>query len=783
MISLPTYQPPKAAIVRPTAKKVNALQPREQTITVSGYGEVVPIVYGEAEVAGPLIAGPVVRNSKLYYAIALSHGPIEDVVKAYVGEDEFAISDAFSGAKALTKGGYTYSCTFYRGDETQGVSPLLAAHITDFADTFPGIAYAVIEASGTDAAFGGIHFKIKGRRVLDPRNSIVAYSENPALHLHDFVTNQRWGLGRSTIGIEALADECDKVLSYGPKAQVGHAILEPMEEASALELLAMYAEALFGFSGGDVRLVPDAEVPEGQITDIPASQIRAGTIRLSSQSSRNIPSSVTLNYNAKTVDGLAGAPAYISVAQTDASDPYMNSSLTLSGVYRQGEAERRAEQRLAQLRTPGRASFQMFDSGAYFSAGDVIRLPEMMGLEGEEFRLISQPEMIQAGLYQLHCEMYRSATYNRGSFGSKSIPKDAIAFRLDDMVPQGFERWGSAGDFIKGVSSGGQQRFGKGDFEVPIQTGYTSSDGAHSANKTLSLERVGGMDNGVRVPDQAKGSTAAKGVHRHSVTVGGDTIGNHNFDRTELFAVRCQQSTSSVPVGTAFLTEAPLNLSAIDKAVGLGLLQIANSSAGVEPGISDVGGVIFTTEAGAHSHASNVQEVLSVVGNANTQYPTYALRDDRRVGNHRHTVGVEIDAAYPDCVALNAYFTKTTEGIIPIGGVLGFVGSSAPDGWALCDGANGTLDLTDRFISLSPVSGSGDGSVTYRIASAVEASGAHTHRQWYGKSHGPDQRYVANADHGEEEGLHTHTLDSSFTLTFSTTPRYTTLRFIQYVGE
>lgn len=39
-----------------------------------------------------------------------------------------------------------------------------------------------------------------------------------------------------------------------------------------------------------------------------------------------------------------------------------------------------------------------------------------------------------------------------------------------------------------------------------------------------------------------------------------------------------------------------------------------------------------------------------------------------------------------------------TAGIVPIGGIIMFSGTTAPTGWALCNGQNGTPDLRDRFI-------------------------------------------------------------------------------------
>lgn len=36
--------------------------------------------------------------------------------------------------------------------------------------------------------------------------------------------------------------------------------------------------------------------------------------------------------------------------------------------------------------------------------------------------------------------------------------------------------------------------------------------------------------------------------------------------------------------------------------------------------------------------------------------------------------------------------------LVPVGGIIMWSGSTAPTGWALCDGQNGTPDLRDRFI-------------------------------------------------------------------------------------
>ena len=72
----------------------------------------------------------------------------------------------------------------------------------------------------------------------------------------------------------------------------------------------------------------------------------------------------------------------------------------------------------------------------------------------------------------------------------------------------------------------------------------------------------------------------------------------------------------------------------------------------------------------------------------------------------------------------------TAVGGVPRGVVVAFHGSVIPDGWAVCNGTNGTPNLEDRFIigaSNSRAAGSSGGEVSVTLTGAQSGVPAHTH--------------------------------------------------------
>ena len=132
--------------------------------------------------------------------------------------------------------------------------------------------------------------------------------------------------------------------------------------------------------------------------------------------------------------------------------------------------------------------------------------------------------------------------------------------------------------------------------------------------------------------------------------------------------------------------------------------------------------------------------------------------------------------------------TEWVNKLIPKGSIIMFNGLSSeiPKGWHICDGTEGTPNLTGKFIKASNTSGETGGKSTIQILEenmprhthtfvgnqvTTSESGAHTHtiRGKYGKSDNANDRNCLETGSEtdlittSESGAHTHTIDMSAT--------------------
>lgn len=162
---LPPYIPPRQTLSRqtlsrPSAPAINraSASPRELSLALPGFDEVLPIVYGEDRIAGLWLVRPYVASSQLRFAIAWCWGEIEGVQAVYING-------------AAVPGGVTM--THYAGTATQTPNSLLATDIAGFNDAYANIAYTVFQVpAGTITGFPNtaqIEAVVRGRIVRDPR--------------------------------------------------------------------------------------------------------------------------------------------------------------------------------------------------------------------------------------------------------------------------------------------------------------------------------------------------------------------------------------------------------------------------------------------------------------------------------------------------------------------------------------------------------------------------------------------------------------------------------------
>ena len=132
--------------------------------------------------------------------------------------------------------------------------------------------------------------------------------------------------------------------------------------------------------------------------------------------------------------------------------------------------------------------------------------------------------------------------------------------------------------------------------------------------------------------------------------------------------------------------------------------------------------------------------------------------------------------------------TEWVNKLIPKGSIIMFNGLSSeiPNGWHICDGTEGTPNLTGKFIKASNTSGETGGKSTIQILEenmprhthtfvgnqvTTSESGAHTHtiRGKYGKSDNANDRHCLETGSEtdlittSQSGAHTHTIDMSAT--------------------
>jgi len=237
--------------------------------------------------------------------------------------------------------------------------------------------------------------------------------------------------------------------------------------------------------------------------------------------------------------------------------------------------------------------------------------------------------------------------------------------------------------------------------------------------------------------------------------------------------------------------------------------------------IGDIGGGSHThtvNTAGAHTHDGVVSSGVhthDLKSDATPKVFSYDS-DDASITNeyhnhssvgsaaaHQHTISTHINKPpfYRLCYIMLMHGFRWD---LPVKSIVMFNGSDTeiPEGWAICDGSNGTVDLRNKFIKGYTTKGTTKGSSTHNHAS-LQHDGGHTHTSQAvsfshshgrGEAHGSDEAglglFVSSSptrgtvqqgpSHTHEMGKvadHTHSIGTG-----SNDPAYYKLLFVQRIS-
>lgn len=774
----PPYVAPREVLSRATAPEINKATAAPSSVTLAGFDEVIPFTFGEDRVNGLWLVRPYthIGTGRLRFAILWGEGPVLGPQEIYIN------GEPVPGSVVMTH---------YTGTGTQPIDPTLQADIPGFADRYLYLAYTVFSIP-TSAITGfpqtaRIECVLRGLLTYDERTDTTYWNENPALAMSEWIRSSRFGPGLEVYGTAAVADLCDSIVAgVEPRCRMGMTFSTPSSIESILDLFSFYAECFWSYSGDGILLVPDAAVDPESISVIQRKDIVAGSLRLTGQSLSSSPTQITGIYKMDT--GTKEQWPESSITQylpgvEQGEVQAITSDVTMTGLRRASEVNRKLLYRLNRLQRPGRYAWQMFDVGVKYQQGDVVQLPNVQGMVDEQVRILSA-ERVSNKTYQFTGEKYDPANYPHDYIPGDEVllPVGAIIPFAGSTVPEGFELFTDANNrFILGAGAGYSTGTTGGQTTVPGWSGRTNFSGLHSGSRELKVyghrgTAISSVRYGEYQIPYAQFTPPNNGDHDHSLTVPQSGTVTPPGRRSRW--IKKTGLPGEVPQHAEVMANGNLisnTLTLVAQHIGrLALCGTSNGDVGTVsvPVSATVGSTDFY-----HDHATWWNERLpSGSPTSGALDYTYDYIAAGSVHNHEGNLTVRYTTVNARRKQL-AFFSATTGSYIIPGCIVGFDPLlPIPDGWHICDGTNGTVDLRGFFIERALVAdagkSAGNNTVTYTGISASQ--GSHGHAGTYRGYYKPYTLWW----HGSGYGSHTHSVSG----TRPFIPPYYAMLFIQYTG-
>ena len=187
------------------------------------------IIYGQARVGGTIVHMETsgTDNYLLHMVIAIAGHEVEELTSVRFGENTLTTTTSTingSTVHTVTNADYTNTendnnfgsgrlarFSFEDGSQTS-VNGFMNAQLSSMgtSDKFLDVAYVYMQLVFDTEKFGGgipqISFLVKGKKCYDPRTNNTVWTNNPALHIRDFLTDTQYGLKAETEEINEAAE-------------------------------------------------------------------------------------------------------------------------------------------------------------------------------------------------------------------------------------------------------------------------------------------------------------------------------------------------------------------------------------------------------------------------------------------------------------------------------------------------------------------------------------------------------------------------------------------------
>lgn len=226
---------PLYAYNRQQAKKaaaaMNSLNGRAMTVRDPSSSRV--LVYGRARVGGVIVYASTSGTGNKYLNLVVAHAGHEcqAIERFFLDSDEVFVDGSGVVTSAVDQQGNSTSkynskvrVKTHLGSASQTYDTDLAAEMGAEWNSncrLQGICYTYWRLEYDQNVFSGmpnVSVVLKGKKVYDPRSSTTAWSENPALCLRDYLTDEEYGLAATSSEIDdtaciAAANACDETVT------------------------------------------------------------------------------------------------------------------------------------------------------------------------------------------------------------------------------------------------------------------------------------------------------------------------------------------------------------------------------------------------------------------------------------------------------------------------------------------------------------------------------------------------------------------------------------------